>query len=189
MLFITFGEQNHFRYRPPKQPQHDLALIKVKKPIIFSSKIMPICLPPSDKFPDEKGVVYAAGWGQKETKEKDCTTGDKGPDPFSRCKFPFFLGDAGLSMSFNQCLLSKSPSHNNKGCKDLYELMKKRKGNTTSFLDKNYGRVNTDTTSRRASGHVDVGTCPHQVMAATLTLSQLGGQIMPTLYTGVHTKS
>ena len=145
MLLITFREQNHFRYRPPKQPQHDLALIKVKKPIIFSSKIMPICLPPSDKFPDEKGVVYAAGWGQKETKAKDCTTGDKGPDPFSKCKFPFFPF-AGLSFHFNQCLLTKSPSQKNKGCKDLYALMKKRKGNTTSFLDEN-GRVNTDTAS------------------------------------------
>ena len=39
-----------------------------------------------------------------------------------------------------------------------------------------------------ACGHVDVGTCPHQLLAATLTLSQPGGQIMPTLYTGVHTK-
>ena len=35
---------------------------------------------------------------------------------------------------------------------------------------------------------MDVGTCPHQVFAATLTLSQPGGQIMPTLCTGVHTK-
>ena len=41
---------------------------------------------------------------------------------------------------------------------------------------------------RRACGHVDEGTCPHQVLAATLTLSQPGGQIMPTLYTSVHTK-
>ena len=27
---------------------------------------------------------------------------------------------------------------------------------------------------RRACGHVDVGTCPHQVLAVTLTLSQPG---------------
>ena len=39
---------------------------------------------------------------------------------------------------------------------------------------------------RRACGHVDVGTCPHQVLAATLTLSQPGGQIMPTLYWRPH---
>ena len=41
---------------------------------------------------------------------------------------------------------------------------------------------------RCACGHVDKGTCPHQFLTATLTLSQPGGQIMPTLYTGVHTK-
>ena len=41
-------------------------------------------------------------------------------------------------------------------------------------------------TIRRACGHVDVGTCPHQVLAATLTLSQPGGQIMPTLYWCPH---
>ena len=29
--------------------------------------------------------------------------------------------------------------------------------------------------SRRACGHVDVGTCPHQGLAVTLTLSQPGG--------------
>ena len=28
---------------------------------------------------------------------------------------------------------------------------------------------------RHACGHVDVGTCPHQVLTATLTLSQPGG--------------
>ena len=104
---------------------------------------MPICLPPSDKFPDEKGVVYAAGWGQKETKEKDCTTGENGPDPFSKCKFPFFIDEPG-SLQFNQCLLSPSPSAKNEGCRKIYKLMKKRKGKTVSFLDKGYGRVNTD---------------------------------------------
>ena len=40
--------------------------------------------------------------------------------------------------------------------------------------------------SRRACGHVDEGTCPHQVLAATLTLSKPGGQIMPTLYWCPH---
>jgi hypothetical protein len=116
-----------------------LALIRVAKPITFSSKIMPICLPHSDKFPDEKGVVYEAGWGSNH----DCTTNNKGPDPFSKCKFPFF--SEGLNLPFNQCVLTKSPSAKNKGCQELYQLMKKRNGNTTSFLDENYGRVNTDT--------------------------------------------
>ena len=31
---------------------------------------------------------------------------------------------------------------------------------------------------RRTCGNVDVGTCPHQVLAATLTLSQQRGQIL-----------
>ena len=35
---------------------------------------------------------------------------------------------------------------------------------------------------RRTCGHVNVGTRPHQVLASTLTLSQPGGQIMPTLH-------
>ena len=40
--------------------------------------------------------------------------------------------------------------------------------------------------TRRACGRGDVGTCPHQVLAVTLTLSQPGGQIMPTLYWCPH---
>ena len=104
---------------------------------------MPICLPHGDKFPDEQGVVYEAGWGL----HHDCTTNDKGPDPFSKCKFPFFLEDTGSTLPFNQCLLTKSPSAKNKGCQELYQLMRKRKGNATSFLDENYGRVSTDTAS------------------------------------------
>ena len=43
-----------------------------------------------------------------------------------------------------------------------------------------------DSNRRRTCGHVDVGMCPHQVLAATLTLSQPGGQIMPTLYWCPH---
>ena len=104
---------------------------------------MPICLPHGDKFPDEAGVVYEAGWGSNH----DCNTNDKGPDPFSKCKFPFFSEDAGLALPLNQCLLTKSPSAKNKDCQDLYQLMRKRKGNTTSFLDQGYGRVNAETAS------------------------------------------
>ena len=95
---------------------------------------MPICLPPTDKFPDEKGIVYVAGW--RSSKDLDCTTGENGPDPFSKCKFPYeFRG-----LRFNNCLKSKSPSAMNKDCKELYNLMRKRNGNNTNFLD-NYERV------------------------------------------------
>ena len=144
MLYLAFREHNHFRYRPPKHPQHDLALIKVDKPIKFSEMIMPICLPPTKKFPDEKGIVYVAGWGlhHESTKEEDCTTGDKGPDPFSKCKFPFFIENT--SIKFKQCIITKSPSAKNKGCQLLYKMMIKRKGNNASLIDENYGRVNTN---------------------------------------------
>ena len=139
-MFPYLSKKKHFRYRPPKHPQHDLALIKVDKPIKFSTKIMPICLPPSEKFPDEKGIVYVAGWGlhHKSTKD-DCTTNEKGPDPFSKCKFPFFIDN--LSIGFTQCMKLKSPSARNQGCKSLYKLMKKKNA-TASFLDRY--RVNTD---------------------------------------------
>ena len=105
---------------------------------------MPICLPPTVKFPDEKGIVYVAGWGlhHESTKEDDCTTNEKGPDPFSKCKFPFFIDN--MSMRFKQCMKTKSPSAKNKGCQLLYKMMIKRKGNNASFIDENYGRVNTN---------------------------------------------
>ena len=38
---------------------------------------------------------------------------------------------------------------------------------------------------RRACGHVDVGTCPHQVLAATLTLSQPRGARLCPPYTAL----
>ena len=103
---------------------------------------MPICLPPGDKFPDEKGVVYIAGWGlhHESKKEEDCTTNDKGPDSFNKCKFPFFI-DTPRSKPSNQCVKTKSPSHGDRGCRLLYKMMI-RKNATSSFLD-NY-RVNTD---------------------------------------------
>ena len=147
MLYLAFREHNHFRYRPPKHPQHDLALIRVKEPIIFSSTSMPICLPLSDKFPDEKGIVYIAGWGwglhHESTKEEDCTTGDKGPDPFSKCKFPFFMDNLGAG-PFSGCLKVKSPSSRNKNCQKILKMMKERKGNNVSFPEEGYGRVNTN---------------------------------------------
>ena len=61
----------------------------------------------------------------------------------------------------------------------LYEI-------SQSDNPKNHWLYTTVSLNRRACGHVDVGTCPHQVLAATLTLSQPGGQIMPTLYWCPH---
>ena len=104
---------------------------------------MPICLPLTKKFPDEKGIVHVAGWGlnHESTRKGDCTTGDKGPDPYSKCKFPFFKEDPG-SAPVNKCFKQNSPSFGYPSCQLLYNMMTKRKGATNSFLDKNYGRVN-----------------------------------------------
>ena len=54
-------------------------------------------------------------------------------------------------------------------------------GSRASKNKKNGFRVPVST-SAMTSGHGDVGTCPDQVLEATLTLSQPGGHIMPTLY-------
>ena len=102
---------------------------------------MPICLPLSDKFPDEKGIVYVAGW-RESTKELDCTTGEYGPDPFSKCKFPFFIDNAD-GVPYNQCLETKSPSRKNKDCQEFYKMITKRDP-TASYLDKNYEKVSTE---------------------------------------------
>ena len=145
MLFISsyISGKNHCRYRPPKHPQYDLALVKVIKPIKFSDQVMPICLPMSTKFPDHKGTVYVAGWGlhHEAQEESKCTTGDKGPDPFSKCKFPFFWHTPG-SIAFHKCVGTDPPSQHNKGCKELLKL-KQRKNESANMLDKNYGRGST----------------------------------------------
>ena len=95
-------------------------------------------------FPDEEGVVYVAGWGlhHESTKPEDCTTGEKGPDPFSKCKFPFFMHKVGLQFPFKQCIKHKPPSQDIKGCEELLKL-KQRKNKTANMLDKGYGRVST----------------------------------------------
>ena len=97
--------------------------------------------PNSAKFPDKKsGSVYVAGWGlrHESTKEDDCTTGKKGPDPFSKCKFPFFSHKSGLGIPFNQCLHAKPPSAFIKECEELLKL-KQIKNKTATMLDKDFG--------------------------------------------------
>ena len=102
--------------------------------------------PNSAKFPDKKGVVYVAGWGlhHESTKEADCTTGEKGPDPFSKCKFPFSFNLSGHQTSplFKSCLQTKPPSDYIKGCEELLKL-KQGKNKTANMLDRDFGRVST----------------------------------------------
>ena len=97
---------------------------------------MPICLPRSIKFPDKKGWVYVAGWGshhEARTQEK-CTTNHEGPDPYSKCKYPFRY----LNMVWNQCIKSATPSAKNEIC---MKLNKEMNTTGTNFLEKGYARV------------------------------------------------
>jgi len=48
---------------------------------------MPVCLPGSVQFPDTSGIVYVSGWGTQA--EVMCTTGEYGPDPYTKCTIPF----------------------------------------------------------------------------------------------------
>ena len=106
---------------------------------------MPICLPKSTKFPDEEGSVHVAGWGvhHESFKEADCTTGEKGPDPFSKCKFPFFINTGPhTSPPLGNCVITKPPSAYIKGCEELLKL-KQIKNKTANMLDRDFGRVST----------------------------------------------
>ena len=99
---------------------------------------MPICLPKSERFPDTTGYVYVAGWGVKHESHAHiidhCTTGAHGPNPFSKCKFPFkLLGD---SIVHNSCLKSDSPTAYNAKCMELYKKMNRKR-----FLEEGYERV------------------------------------------------
>lgn len=117
----------HPRYLPNEHDQSDLALIKLSKDVTFSKEVMPICLPGSDLFPDTKGFVYVAGWGS--TSEATCTTGEYGPDAFTKCQSPFSY----MGMTLPNCVNIPSPSSNDKLCS---QLVKQKKLNP--FPDKGY---------------------------------------------------
>ena len=100
---------------------------------------MPICLPRSKNFPDKTGWVYVAGWGshhEARTQEK-CTTNHEGPDPYSKCKYPFKY----LNMVWNQCIKYSTPSAEKKICMELNKKKQEKNKNETNFLQKGYARV------------------------------------------------
>ena len=101
---------------------------------------MPICLPNSKRFPDSSGYVNVAGWGLQHESQKryeKCKTGEHGPNPFSKCKFPFRT--PGLDFSNFDCLHGVSPTAENKICLELFRKMEKM--NRTRLLEDGYGRV------------------------------------------------
>ena len=123
----------HPKYNPPDVAHHDLALVRMKHEIKFSDKVMPICFPGGRKFPDTSGVVYTAGWGLLSESGIACKTGKDGPDPYSRCKFPFEFG----SLVFKSCATTTSPSHANPHCVDLHKSL----NGTKKLPDRGYSRV------------------------------------------------
>ena len=112
---------------PNDNDQSDLALIKLSREVPISRDTMPICLPGSDLFPDTEGFVYVAGWGT--TTEASCTTGDFGPDAYTKCVSPFTY----KKMTLVNCVNIPSPSSDDKLCN---QLMKQRKLNP--FPSKGY---------------------------------------------------
>ena len=88
---------------------------------------MPICLPRSELFPDEEGQVYVAGWGLHA--EKNCSTGNYGPDPYTMCA-PHFKYN---NMTLSGCTNISSPSSNDPLCKQLV-----KSASLTSFPEPGY---------------------------------------------------
>lgn len=51
------------RYFDANTYNHDIALLKLRKPITYSKNIMPVCLP-SDDFDPAGKTGIAVGWGE-----------------------------------------------------------------------------------------------------------------------------
>ena len=94
---------------------------------------MPICLPGSDQFPDEKGEVHVAGWGSDT--DDHCTTGKYGPDPYTECT-NFDYQDT----IFNECSFLPPPvsTDNKKSDKNNICLALRRKMKPTTFPELGY---------------------------------------------------
>ena len=90
-----------------------MALIKLSEDVIFSKEVLPICLPGSELFPDEKGEVYVAGWGS--LADKNCTTGKYGPNPYTICAPNFKY----QNKTYSECAETPSPSSNDLLCQQL----------------------------------------------------------------------
>ena len=104
-----------------------MALIKISEDVIFSNDVLPICLPESQLFPDEKGKVYVAGWGS--VSDSNYTTGKYGPNPYTLCD-PNFEYDG---ETISGCSATPSPTSNDPLC----QLLIKSK-NFISFPEPGY---------------------------------------------------
>ena len=68
-----YSQQQNFNFQDT-HVNDDIALIRVSRDVIFTSNLIPICLPFGELFPDTQGAAFVAGWGLKE--DIECTTGN-----------------------------------------------------------------------------------------------------------------
>ena len=83
--------------------QNDIALAKFDKPIQFSTRINPVCLP-SSSFQDEGDVGFMVG--SKKGLTASCTTNGGGPERYKKCT-------GFLETDFQRIFVNNGSSH---GC-------------------------------------------------------------------------
>ncbi len=76
-----------------------------------------------------------AGWGSRH--DFACTTGEKGPSPYTQCKFPFYY----IGIPFFKCSHIPSPSSKDALCKALIEKEEFKKFPPTGFTQVGYAWV------------------------------------------------
>ena len=93
----------------------DLAIIELRQRVNFvPNMIGPICVPPLTKFDDKPEYGYAGGWGANQF---SCDTNDNGPNPHTKCKFPFKY----KGQTYTKCTKIVTPSADNPICLQLYK--------------------------------------------------------------------
>ena len=83
-----------------------------------------------------KTEVHLTGWGAQY--DNECTTGEHGPDPHARCKFPFTFQNK-IVGPINNCYSGPTPSSLLPICKAVKRHLSKRIDK--QFPPKGYHRV------------------------------------------------
>lgn len=93
-----------------KQNGGDIGLLELHREIDFDLeyKLMPVCLPPGPRFPDNIGTFlgYVEGWGNDADKSGKCMTNEMGPAPFQPCQQKTRVP----GKSFTGCASIKTPT-------------------------------------------------------------------------------
>jgi len=138
----------------------DMALIKLKKKIVFDEHVMPVCLPFKPTEPYGKGV-YVAGWGLTEKDQVNCYTDNRGPERVRKCRFPFLHEMAGDDEEFDECQKQDKgfPSNGNKKCRQFNEANPDFDWKKNSFITIKYNRGKSSTNCYTPIGVEKYGWC------------------------------